>query len=883
MQMKFSVNTIRQSFLDFFASKGHEVVPSAPLIPHNDPTLMFTNAGMVPFKDVFTEKEKRPYTRATSSQKCVRAGGKHNDLDNVGYTARHHTFFEMLGNFSFGDYFKKNAICYAWEFLTEILHLPKEKLYVTIYHTDDEAYNIWKNEVGLADERIIRIATNDNFWAMGPTGPCGPCSEIFYDHGEEIAGGLPGTPEEDGDRYIEIWNLVFMQYEQLENGERINLPNPCIDTGMGLERIAAVLQHVHNNYEIDLFQHLIEASQTITENSAPEHLVSHRVIADHLRSIAFLLADGVMPSNEGRGYVLRRIMRRAMRHARQLGCQKPVIYLLVPALIKEMGDAYPELVRAQKLIEEIIQLEEQRFGETLDRGLKVLEDACHSVSEGGVLPGDIAFKLYDTYGFPFDLTVDILRNRNISVDEQGFNDAMAEQKARARAAWKGSGATATSDVWFEIKEAHGATEFLGYDAVSAQGKVLAIVDKEGNQITQAEQGASIQLVLNQTPFYGESGGQEGDHGTITTEDGTAIEITNTAKYLGALHVHEGKIVKGAIKAGDVVVATIDESRRKKLRANHSATHILHGVLREVLGDHVTQKGSLVAEDRLRFDISHPKGISQEESAIIEDKVNAIIRQNSDVGTRLMTPDEAIEAGALALFGEKYGDEVRVLNMGLGENGAHFSVELCGGTHVKRTGDIGFFKIISEGAIAAGIRRIEAMTGEEAVHYAREKEASLADAASLLKVSPENVQERIAALLEERKKLEKSLAEAKKAAALGGSSNTAKIEEIGGIHYLGQFFPDVPAKDLRGIAGDLLKQVKSGVVAVSSSAEGKAALIVAVTDDITDKYNAVELVKTGAEPLGAKGAGGKPNFAQTGGPNGDKAEMALEKVRAMLAA
>jgi alanyl-tRNA synthetase len=878
--MKFSVNNIRQAFLDFFAGKGHEIVPSSPLVPHNDPTLMFTNAGMVPFKDVFTEKESRPYTRATSSQKCVRAGGKHNDLDNVGYTARHHTFFEMLGNFSFGDYFKKEAISYAWEFLTEVLQLPKDKLYVTIYHTDEEAYGIWKNDIGLTDDRIIRIATNDNFWAMGPVGPCGPCSEIFFDHGADIPGGLPGTPEEDGDRYIEIWNLVFMQYEQLENGDRINLPNPCIDTGMGLERIAAVLQHVHNNYETDLFANIIAASQALTKNDDSAHLVSHRVIADHLRSIAFLLADGVMPSNEGRGYVLRRIMRRAMRHARQLGCKNPVIYALVPALIKEMGEAYPQLVRAQKLIEEMLLLEEKRFGETLDRGLKILDESCADLTAGSVVSGDIAFKLYDTYGFPYDLTVDILRGRDISVDEAGFNAAMQEQKTRARAAWKGSGETATSDIWYELKESHGATEFLGYDAASAQAKILTLIDKNGASISHASQGDTVQILLNQTPFYGESGGQEGDHGKVTTESGAVVEITNTAKYLGSLHVHIGKVTQGNINENDVATAAIDVTRRNHIRANHSATHLLHAVLRDVLGDHVTQKGSLVTAERLRFDISHPKAISDKEIERIEAAVNALIRQNTAVNTRLMTPDEAIETGAVALFGEKYGDEVRVLNMGVSETGADYSVELCGGTHVKHTGDIAVFKLISEGAVAAGIRRIEAMTGETAMRYIREKEQTLMRIAARLKTSPDQAESRVEALLEERKALEKSLAEAKKAAALGNGAAT-KIEKIGNIEYLGHYFSDVPAKDLRGIAGDLLAQIASGVVAASSSYEGKAALIIAVTDDQTVHYNAVELVKSASELLGAKGAGGKPGFAQTGGSHGDKAEEAIAKIKAAL--
>lgn len=878
--MKFSVNYIRQAFLDFFASKGHEIVKSSPLVPHNDPTLMFTNAGMVQFKDVFTQKEKRSYSTAVSSQKCVRAGGKHNDLDNVGYTARHHTFFEMLGNFSFGDYFKKEAISYAWEFLTKNLEIPADRLYVTVYHTDDDAYNIWKNDIGLAEDRIIKIATNDNFWSMGATGPCGPCSEIFYDHGADIPGGLPGTPEEDGDRYIEIWNLVFMQFEQLENGNKIDLPSPCVDTGMGLERISALLQNVHNNYEINLFEGLIEASQKATGNNDESHLVSHRVIADHLRSIAFLLADGVMPSNEGRGYVLRRIMRRAMRHARQLGCKKPVIFKLIPALIKEMGEAFPELSRAQALIVEMIQLEEIRFGETLDRGLRLLEEESSSLGSGDVLSGDVAFKLYDTYGFPYDLTVDILRARDISVDESGFKSAMNQQKERARAAWKGSGESATSAVWFDIKEENGATEFLGYDTEKSQAKIIAIIDKSGEIVTEAKSGDEVSIVLNQTPFYGESGGQEGDRGLIESESGAVVRIKNTAKYLGNLHVHEGKISSGEIKNNEVVTANIDINRRNKLRSNHSATHILHAVLRDILGDHVTQKGSLVAEDRLRFDISHPKAISAEELVYVEDKVNALIRQNTPVGTRLMEPEDAIKAGALALFGEKYGDEVRVLNMGLSENGKDYSVELCGGTHVRNTGDIGFFKIISEGAVASGIRRIEAMTGQDAVIYSRNKEQELAAISASLKVSPDNAKDRVLSLLEERKKLEKALADAKKSAAMGNGGG-AKIEEINGVKFISQYFPELATKELRGVVSELLKQLSSGVAAVSSSYDGKAAIIVAVSDDITNKINAVDLVKSTTGLLGAKGAGGKPNFAQTGGSNGDKAEEAIDSVKQLL--
>lgn len=877
----YTVNQIRSKFLEFFNSKGHEVVSSSALVPHNDPTLMFTNAGMVPFKDVFTQNERRNYVRAASSQKCVRAGGKHNDLDNVGYTARHHTFFEMLGNFSFGDYFKEDAIKYAWEFLTVVIGLPSEKLMVTVYHTDDEAFNIWKKVVGLPDEKIIRINTNDNFWAMGDTGPCGPCSEIFYDHGDKVAGGPPGSPEQDGDRFIEIWNLVFMQYEKLSSGEQINLPAPSIDTGMGLERLAAILQGKHNNYEIDLFENLITAIKSATGNNELEKIASHRVIADHLRSVSFLLADGVMPSNEGRGYVLRRIMRRAMRHARNLGCKKPVIYQLVPALVKEMGEAYPELKRAESLITEIIKLEEEKFGETLDRGLKLLDEETAGLKSGGTLSGEIAFKLYDTYGFPYDLTVDILRGREINVDEAGFKSAMQEQKSRAKAAWKGSGEKATDEIWFEIKETHGATEFLGYEALEAQAKVIAIV-ADGMLVEEISQSAEGSIILNQTPFYGESGGQEGDRGNIKSDKDFDFLVTDTKKVLGALHVHSGKVHKGTIRIGDVVSAKVDSKRRDAVRANHSATHILHAVLREVLGDHVTQKGSLVAEDKLRFDFAHPKSVSSEELAEVEHKVNAIVRQNSSVGTRVMDPESAIKAGAMALFGEKYGYEVRVVNMGLAKE-SDYSVELCGGTHVKATGDIGLFKITSEAAIASGIRRIEALTGEVALDYIGETEKNLAKIASILKVATGDVLPRVEAVLEERKKLEKELATAKKAAAMGGAGGQAtEKEDINGIGFIGKNFGDVSPKDLRDLIGDLQQQIGSGVVAVTSSFDGKASLIIAVTDDLTARISAVDLAKSCWEILGAKGGGGKPNFAQTGGTNGDKVVEAIALVRQTLA-
>ena len=877
--MQYSVNTIRQTFLDFFAAKGHTIVPSSPLIPHNDPTLMFTNAGMVQFKNAFTGAETYDYTRAASSQKCVRAGGKHNDLDNVGYTARHHTFFEMLGNFSFGDYFKQEAITWSWEFLTETLGFPADKLYITIYHDDDDAFNIWHKDVGLAKDRIIRIATSDNFWAMGETGPCGPCSEIFFDHGSDIPGGLPGTPEEDGDRYIEIWNLVFTQFDKQENGDKLPLPNPCIDTGMGLERMAAVLQNVHDNYDTDLFQHLIDASKDFTNNDDPAHITSHRVIADHLRSSAFLLADGVMPSNEGRGYVLRRIMRRAMRHVHQLGCKDPVMFKLVPALIEQMGQAYPELIRAQALISETLKSEEERFQETLGRGLKLLGSESEHLKAGDKLAGDVAFKLYDTYGFPLDLTKDILRGKSMDVDEAGFDAAMAEQKARAKAAWVGSGATATSELWFNLKDSVGSTEFLGYDTSSAQGQITAII-KDGKQVNTANEGDEIALLMNQTPFYGESGGQAGDTGVITTEGGAIIHITNTTKEVETLIIHHGKISKGSVSTQEVATATIDEERRTSIRSNHSATHLLHAVLRQTLGDHVTQKGSLVEADRFRFDFSHAKAVTPEELLIIEQKINALVRQNSDVGTHLMEPEEAIEKGAMALFGEKYGDEVRVVNMGL-EDGGDYSVELCGGTHVKRTGDIGLFKILSEGAIAAGIRRIEAVTGQAAFDHITQQEQQLQAIAATLKIKPEESNARIQSLLDERKALEKELSEARKQAAMGGGGAETATKDINGVAFLGKHFPNMPPKDLRGIADELKQQVSTGVIVITSDFDGKASLVVSVTDDLTGKFSAVDLVRIGAEKVGGKGGGGKPNLAQAGGPEGNKVNDAIEAIQAQL--
>ncbi|HKR92603.1 alanine--tRNA ligase [Novosphingobium sp.] len=883
-----TTNEIRRSFLDYFGSQGHEVVQSAPLVPYNDPTLMFVNAGMVPFKNVFTGLETRGVPRATSSQKCVRAGGKHNDLDNVGYTARHHTFFEMLGNFSFGDYFKEQAITHAWTLLTREWALPVEKLLVTVYHTDDEAFDLWKKIAGLPESKIIRIPTKDNFWAMGDDGPCGPCSEIFYDHGEHIWGGPPGSPDEDGDRFIEIWNLVFMQFEQA-GGEIVgNLPRPSIDTGMGLERVAAVLQGEHDNYDIDTFKALIAVSESLTGVAAQgEHQASHRVIADHLRSTSFLLADGVLPSNEGRGYVLRRIMRRAMRHAHLLGARDPLMHRLVPALIAEMGQAYPELGRAQPLIEETLQREEIQFRRTLSNGLKLLEEATGGMSEGGELPGETAFKLYDTYGFPYDLTEDALRARGIGIDRDGFDAAMARQKAAARAAWKGSGQAADSEVWFDIAEREGASEFTGYTATSGEGRVVALV-KDGKEVTTAAAGDAVTVLTNQTPFYGESGGQVGDAGTITGANGLRIAIADTAKPLGRLHTMNGEVKAGAITLGDTVNLAIDVERRDAIRANHSATHLLHAALRNRLGDHVTQKGSMVAAERLRFDFSHPTALSAQDIAAIEAEVNAEIRANEPVLTRLMTPEDAIAAGAMALFGEKYGDEVRVLSMGRtfgsGATDHAYSVELCGGTHVRATGDIGVFRVVSESAVSSGVRRIEALTGEGARQWLVGREDALKGAAGLLRTTPEDVEARVAALLDERRKLERELAEAKKALALGGGSAKAESadENVNGVTFSGQVLDGLDPKELRGLLDQAKQRIGSGVAAIVAVNEGKASIAAAVTDDLTGRISAVDLVRKGVEALGGKGGGGRADMAQGGGPDGSRAAEAIAAVRAVLA-
>ncbi|MEO6152385.1 MAG: alanine--tRNA ligase [Croceibacterium sp.] len=886
-----STNDIRRAFLDYFAANGHQVMPSAPLVPYNDPSLMFVNAGMVPFKNVFTGLETPPAPRAASSQKCVRAGGKHNDLDNVGYTARHLTLFEMLGNFSFGDYFKERAIELAWGLVTRELGLAADRLSVTVYHTDDEAWDLWKKIAGLPDERIIRIATKDNFWAMGSDGPCGPCSEIFWDHGPSIAGGPPGSPNEDGDRFVEIWNLVFMQYVQEHDQIVGDLPRPSIDTGMGLERIATVLQGVYNVFDTDTFSHLIAASTELAGSRAAEGpggdaQASHRVIADHLRSTSFLIADGVLPSNEGRGYVLRRIMRRGMRHAHLLGARDPLMHRLVPTLVGEMGQAYPELVRAQPLIEEVLEREETRFRQTLANGLRLLDETTGGLAQGDRLPGATAFKLYDTFGFPYDLTEDALRPRGITVDRAGFDAAMAQQKAAARAAWKGSGQAAEGELWFDIAEREGATEFTGYATTSGEGRVVALV-VDGTEVASAEAGSAVIVLVNQTPFYGESGGQMGDTGAISGENGLRIAVTDTTKPLGRLHAHHGTVGAGRIAVGDTIHLAIDAERRDRIRANHSATQLLHAALRHHLGEHVTQKGSLVAEDRLRFDFSHPKPLTVDEIAAVEADVNAEIRHNAEVGTRLMTPDDAVAAGAMALFGEKYGDEVRVLSMGrAGDGGRNYSVELCGGTHVRATGDIGLLRIVAEGAVSSGVRRIEALTGEAARRWLVAREDALKAIAGALRTAPEDVEARVAALMDERKRLERELAEAKKQLALGGgggNSPHAADEDIGGVNFSGQVLHGMAVGELRGLLDEAKQRLGSGVAAIVAVNDGRAALAVGVTGDLLGTIDAVQLVRAGVEALGGKGGGGRPDMAQGGGPDGDKADEALAAVRTALAA
>ena len=878
------VNEIRSTFLNFFAENGHEIVSSSPLVPRNDPTLMFTSAGMVQFKNVFTGVEKRAYQRATTSQKCVRAGGKHNDLENVGYTARHHTFFEMLGNFSFGDYFKDRAIELAWKLITEEYGLPKDKLLVTVYSEDDDAARLWSKIAGLPEQKIIRIPTSDNFWAMGDTGPCGPCSEIFYDHGPEIPGGPPGSPDEDGDRFIEIWNLVFMQFEQMAGGERVPLPRPSIDTGMGLERIAAVLQGKHDNYDIDLFRALIAASADASGIAADgPHAVSHRVIADHLRASSFLIADGVLPSKDGRGYVLRRIMRRAMRHAHMLGVKEPLMWRLVPALTTQMGTAFPELIRAQALITETLRFEETNFKQTLERGLRLLDEEEDRLSSGQDFPGEVAFRLYDTFGFPLDLTEDVLRGRGRKVAIAGFDAAMARQREEARKSWIGSGEAATGAVWFALREEVGPTEFLGYETETAEGVILAML-RGGERVDTAQAGDEIAIVVNQTPFYGESGGQVGDTGVIFSAAGGELMERDTIREAGDLFVHLGTVVHGALKVGDAVELRVDHERRRRLRANHSVTHLLHQALRHRLGEHVTQKGSRVAPDDLRFDFSHPRPINHADVTAIEAEVNDRIRVNSEVRTRLLSPDQAIKEGAMALFGEKYGDEVRVVAMGSHDNEeSPYSVELCGGTHVRRTGDIGLFKVIGESSVASGVRRIEALTGAAAEAYFAGEEDLLRQAASALRTSPAELPVRVARLVEEQRRLERELAEARRALASAGQSTAPAAAKIGDISFDGRVVDDVPGRELRSLADDLKRRIGSGIVAIVSRDDGKAAIVVGVTDDLTPRFDAVGLVRAGAEILGGKGGGGRADMAQAGGPDAARANEALEAVRQALVA
>ena len=887
------VNEIRSTFLRFFADNGHEIVPSSPLVPRNDPTLMFTNAGMVQFKNVFTGVEKRAYQCATTSQKCVRAGGKHNDLDNVGYTARHLTFFEMLGNFSFGDYFKERAIELAWNLITKEFALKKDKLLVTVYHNDDEAFDLWKKIAGFGDDRIIRIPTSDNFWQMGDTGPCGPCSEIFIDRGEHIWGGPPGSPEEDGDRFLEFWNLVFMQFEQLAPDQRVPLPRPSIDTGMGLERMACIMQGVESVFETDMFRQLIDATASALGQPPKDNsIASFRVIADHLRASSFLITDGVLPSNEGRGYVLRRIMRRAMRHAQLLGAREPLMHRLVWALVREMGQAYPDLVRAEKLIEETLRLEETRFRKTLERGLAILDEKSADLKKGDMFDGDTAFTLYDTYGFPLDLTQDALKSRGISVDQASFTDAMDRQREKARAAWAGSGDTASEAVWFPLREKLGATEFLGYETETAEGVVGALV-KDGATVEQLKTGESGAIVLNQTPFYGESGGQVGDTGVMTGE-GVTFRVTDKQKKAGDLFVHLGTVERGTLKAGAALQLDVDHARRSSIRAHHSATHLLHEALRQVLGDHIAQRGSLVAPDRLRFDFVHPKPITPDELARVEDIANEVVLENDEVTTRLMAVDDAREAGARALFGEKYGDEVRVVSMGKaarehGQNALGWSVELCGGTHVRRTGDIGLISVTSESAVASGVRRIEALTGNYARKHANDAITLAKTAANELRTSLDDVPARIAALMDERKKLERELSDARKKLAMGGGASAsngagaAGVREVGNVKLMARAVEGIEMKDLKSLADDGKKQLGSGVVAIVGVTEdGKAGVVVGVTADLTTRYNAVDLVRVASEALGGKGGGGRPDMAQAGGPDGAKADAALAAIEEAMA-
>lgn len=881
-----SLADIRSTYLSFFERNGHTVVPSSSLVPRNDPTLMFTNSGMVQFKNCFTGVERRDYVRATTAQKCVRAGGKHNDLDNVGYTARHHTFFEMLGNFSFGDYFKEQAITFAWELLTKDFDIPKDKLLVTVYHTDDEAAEIWKKVAGLEDHRIIRIPTKDNFWQMGPTGPCGPCTEIFFDHGEHIAGGPPGSPDEDGDRFIEIWNNVFMQNEQFEDGSMIDLEMQSIDTGMGLERIGALLQGKHDNYDTDLMRALIEASANATSTDADGKVnVHHRVIADHLRSTSFLIADGVMPSNEGRGYVLRRIMRRAMRHAHLLGAKDPLMFRLVPELVKQMGAAYPELGQAQALITETLKAEETRFKTTLDRGLKLLDDELSGLEDGADLPGATAFKLYDTYGFPLDLTQDALREKGRAVELQGFDDAMAEQKAKARAAWSGSGEAADASVWYDLADKSGVTEFLGYDTETAEGQIVAVV-KGSDVATDATKGDAVQIVVNQTPFYAESGGQVGDAGVIKTESGV-ITITDTKKAAGVF-IHIGEVTEGTVTKGQAARLDVDRARRSDIRANHSATHLLNEALREVLGDHIAQRGSLNAPDRLRFDFSHGKGLASDEITRVENEVNAMIRQNTKVETRIMTPDEARGLGAQALFGEKYGDEVRVVSMGRkdgsgkGTSGDVYSLELCGGTHVRQLGEIGAFVLLSDSASSAGVRRVEALTGQVAIDHLKDQESRLNAVAAILKAPASEAAERVKALADERKALANEVAQLRRELAMaGGSKAEAEAKKINGIAFKAQVLSGVTGKDLPALIDEMKSAMGSGAVLLIADTGDKAAVAVGVTADLTGRLSAVDILRAVTPELGGKGGGGRPDMAQGGGATAQNAEAAIKAAEAVI--
>ncbi len=878
-----SMNEIRSKFFEYFEKNGHEIVPSGPLVPRNDPTLMFTNAGMVQFKNVFTGLEKRPYSQAVTSQKCVRAGGKHNDLDNVGYTARHHTFFEMLGNFSFGDYFKERAIELAWNLITKEFSLPKDRLLVTVYSEDDVAFDLWKKIAGLTENKIIRIPTSDNFWSMGATGPCGPCSEIFYDHGEGIPGGPPGSPDEDGDRFIEIWNLVFMQFEQVSENERIDLPKPSIDTGMGLERIAAVMQGQRDNYDTDLFKVLIDEVSSL---SGAKPSASHKVIADHLRASCFLIAEGVLPSNEGRGYVLRRIMRRALRHVQLLGVEEPMMFKLVPRLVGEMGQAYPELVRASSMIEETLKLEETKFRKTLSRGLSILEDETVNLKDGSTLSGEIAFKLYDTYGFPLDLTQEALRSRQISVDIDGFELSMEQQKIEARKAWVGSGETQTDKIWFKLSEKIKPTEFLGYETETVEGEILAIV-AEGQEVKKLNKGAKGWIIVNQTSFYAESGGQVGDTGKLEGS-GFKGRVTDTQKKPGGIFAHHVETLKGEIVVGSAVSLMVDQDRRILTRANHSATHLLHEALRLTLGQHVEQKGSLVSSERLRFDFSHQKPMSESEIQDVEDLANEIVLQNSPVQTQLMTVDDAIDSGARALFGEKYGEEVRVVSMGKsieGNEGQYYSMELCGGTHVKQTGEIGLIHLVNEGAVASGVRRIEALTGKVARKYLENQNTKLREIAEILKVGQNDVSKRVSALVDERRKFEIELGEAKKKLAMGGSNSNSSaghsVKQIAGINVLSRILEGITSKDLKNLVDEGKKSIETGIVIFATEDSGKAGIVVGVTEDLTSKISAIDLVQIGAQVVGGKGGGGRPDMAQAGGPSGNKLNEAIAAIEQHL--